>query len=34
MNKVFMEYMDKFFVVFNDDILVHSEIEEAHEEHF
>jgi hypothetical protein len=34
MNKVFMEYMDKFFVVFNDDILVHSETEEAHEEHF
>jgi hypothetical protein len=33
MNKVFMEYMDKFVVVFIDDILVHSWSEEEHEEH-
>jgi hypothetical protein len=34
MNKVFMEYLDKFVVVFNDDILVYSRSEEEHEEHF
>jgi hypothetical protein len=33
MNKVFMEYLDKFFVVFIDDILVFSRSEEEHEEH-
>jgi hypothetical protein len=33
MNKVFMEYMDKFVVVFIDDILVYSRSEEEHEEH-
>jgi hypothetical protein len=33
MNKVFMEYMDKFIVVFIDDILVYSRSEEEHEEH-
>jgi hypothetical protein len=33
MNKVFMEYLDKFVVVFIDDILVYSETEEDHEEH-
>jgi hypothetical protein len=33
MNKVFMEYLDKFFVVFIDDILVYSKTEEEHEEH-
>jgi hypothetical protein len=33
MNKVFMEYMDKFVVVFIDDILVYSRGEEEHEEH-
>jgi hypothetical protein len=32
MNKVFMEYLDKFVVVFINDILVYSETEE-HEEH-
>jgi hypothetical protein len=32
-NKVFMEYLDKFVVVFIDDILVYSETEEDHEEH-
>jgi hypothetical protein len=33
MNKVFMEYLDKFMVVFIDDILVYSRNEEEHEEH-
>jgi hypothetical protein len=33
MNKVFMEYLDKFVVVFIDDILVYSSNEEIHEEH-
>jgi hypothetical protein len=33
MNKVFMEYLDKFFVVFIDDILVHSRSDEEHKEH-
>jgi hypothetical protein len=33
MNKVFMEYLDKFVMVFIDDILVHSKNEEEHEEH-
>jgi hypothetical protein len=33
MNKVFMEYLDKFVVVFIDDILVFSWSEEEHEEH-
>jgi hypothetical protein len=33
MNKVFMEYMDKFVVVFIDDILVFSKTEEEHEKH-
>jgi hypothetical protein len=32
-NKVFMEYLDKFDVVFIDDILVDSRGEEEHEEH-
>jgi hypothetical protein len=32
MNKVFMEYLDKFVVVFIDDILVYSRSEE-HEDH-
>jgi hypothetical protein len=31
MNKVFMEDLDKFVVVFIDDILVYSEMEEEHE---
>jgi hypothetical protein len=29
MNKVFMDYLDKFVVVFIDDILVYSRSEEA-----
>jgi hypothetical protein len=33
MNKVFMEYLDKFVVVFIDDILVYSRSEEEHEGH-
>jgi ribonuclease HI len=33
MNKVFMEYMDKFIVVFINDILVYSNTEGEHEEH-
>jgi hypothetical protein len=33
MNKVFMEYLDKFVMVFIDDILVYSTSEEEHEEH-
>jgi hypothetical protein len=33
MNKVFMEYLDKFIVVFIDDILVYSSNKEEHEGH-
>jgi hypothetical protein len=33
MNKVFMEYLDKFVLVFIDDILLYSRNKEEHEEH-
>jgi hypothetical protein len=33
MNKVFMEYLDKFAVVFIDNILIFSKNEEEHDEH-
>jgi hypothetical protein len=33
MNKVFMEYLDKFMVVFIDDILIFSKKEEENDEH-
>jgi hypothetical protein len=33
MNKAFMDYLDKFVVVFIDDMLIYSKTEEEHEEH-
>jgi hypothetical protein len=33
MNKVFMEYLDKFVVVFIDDIVIYSKNDSDHEEH-
>jgi hypothetical protein len=33
MNKVFMEYLDKFVMVFIDDILIYYKTEEEHVEH-
>jgi hypothetical protein len=33
MNMNFMQYLDKFIIVFIDDILVYSRSEEEHEEH-
>jgi hypothetical protein len=33
MNTIFMEYLDKFVIVFIDDILIYSKNEKEHEEH-
>jgi hypothetical protein len=33
MNKVFMEYLDKFVIVFIDDILIFSKNEEEYDKH-
>ena len=33
MNRIFHEYLDKFVVVFIDDILIYSKIREEHTEH-
>jgi hypothetical protein len=33
MNEVCMDYLDKFIVVFIDDILIYNDTEEEHEEH-
>jgi hypothetical protein len=33
MNKVFMKYLDKYTVVFTDDIIIFSKNEEEHDEH-
>ncbi|KAL8134961.1 hypothetical protein AgCh_009829 [Apium graveolens] len=33
MNRVFKQYLDKFFIVFIDDILIYSKTEEDHKEH-
>jgi hypothetical protein len=33
MNSVFMDYLDKFVVIFIDDILIYSQSEEEHADH-
>ena len=33
MNEAFREYLDKFVIVFLDDILIYSKFEEEHEKH-
>ena len=34
MHRVFQPYLDQFVVIFVDDILIHSQSEEEHEDHF
>jgi hypothetical protein len=34
MSGVFRDYLDKFVIVFLDDILIYSKTEEEHEQHF
>ena len=33
MNRLFHKYLDRFFIVFIDDILIYSKSQEEHEEH-
>jgi hypothetical protein len=33
MNGVFISYLDKFFIIFLDDILIYSKPEEEHKQH-
>jgi hypothetical protein len=33
MNNIFSEYLDNFILIFIDDIIIYSKIEEEHEEH-
>jgi hypothetical protein len=33
MNGIFREYLDKFFIVFLDDIIIYSNLEEEYENH-
>jgi hypothetical protein len=33
MNGIFINYLDKFYIVFLDDILIYSKSEEEHEQH-
>jgi hypothetical protein len=33
MNGIFIEYLDKFVIVFLDDILIYSKLKEEHEQH-
>ena len=34
MNGIFINYLDKFFIVFLDDILIYSKSKEEHEHHY
>jgi hypothetical protein len=33
MNGIFIDYIDKFIIVFLDDVLIYSKYEEEHEQH-